>query len=118
MGSTNGRPLTYEQRARLHRLADLGGLVTIAGLEAYPPDLLLGALIEAAASLPRLPEPRLEGLRQRGRMRLDARAAEKRAWKAWYQAQHLHRLDLTTAEIARTITRLGGSVPTGPDAAL
>jgi hypothetical protein len=92
--------------------------VTIAGLDAYPPDLLLGALSELAASLPRLPEPRVEILRQRGRRRLESRAADKRAWRTWSRAQHLHRLDLTTAEVSRTIRRLGGSVPSEPAAAL
>ena len=118
METIAGRQLSGAQRARLHRLADLGGLVTIARLEGYPPDLLLGALLEVAASLPRLSHPRLESLRQRGRARLESRAAEKRAWKAWYGAQHLHRLDLTTAEISRTIARLGGNAPTEQGAAL
>src|SRR5438552_7087107 len=98
MTTTAPRQLTGEQRTRLHRLADLGGLVTVAGLDRYPPDLLLGALLEVAASMPRLSTPRLDGLKQEGRGRLESRAAEKRAWKSWYHAQHLHRLDLTTAE--------------------
>ena len=118
MGSGAERQLTREQRARLHRLADLGGLVAIAGLDAYPPDLLLGVLTEVAASVTRLPQSRLESLRQRGRVRLESRAAEKRAWKTWCRAHHLHRLDLTTAEICRTITRLGGRAPAERAAAL
>jgi len=118
MGAGTERQLSRAQRARLHRLADLGGLVTLAGLDAYPPDLLLGVLTEVAASVTRLPQSRLESLRQRGRVRLESRAAEKRAWKTWYRAQHLHRLDLTTAEICHTITRLGGRAPAERAAAL
>jgi hypothetical protein len=86
-------------------------LVTIAGLDAYPPDFLLGLLVEVAATLPRLSASRVDCLRQRGRARLESGEAEKRAWTTWSRAQHLHRLDLTTAEVSRTIRRLGGSVP-------
>ena len=39
----------------------------IAGLDAYPPDFLLGILVEVAATVPRA--------------RLESRRAEKRAWK-------------------------------------
>ncbi len=118
MGSGAERPLSREQRARLHRLADLGGLVVIAGLDGYPPDLLLGVLTEVADRIARLPHARRESLRERGRVRLESRAAEKRAWRAWSRAQDLHRLDLTTAEISHTITRLGGRAPAEPAAAL
>src|SRR5436190_18079521 len=118
MNDAGRPPLTQEQRSRLHRLADLGGLVTIAELDTCPPDLLLGALLELAAHLARLPEPRIEQLRHRGRTRLDARAAEKRAWKSWHQAQNLHRLDLTTSEITHIATRLGGTTAPRPATAV
>ncbi len=99
---------TREQGVRLHYLANLGGLVTVAGLEHYPPDFLLGILLEIAARLPRLPEQRREDLRARGEARLKARAAEKRAWNAWRRAQQLQRLDLTTAEIRRLLAAVAG----------
>ena len=46
---------TREQGLRVHHLANLGGLVAIAGLDREPPDLLLGGLLELAARLPDLP---------------------------------------------------------------
>jgi hypothetical protein len=73
-------------------LADLRGLVKIAGLDAYPPDFLRGILVEVAATFPRPAPPESNGLRQRGRARLESRGAEKRARKTWSRAQHLHRL--------------------------
>jgi len=44
---------TAEQGQRVHWLANLGGLVAIAGLEEVEPDLLLGALLSVAAQLRR-----------------------------------------------------------------
>jgi hypothetical protein len=37
-----------EQGLRVHHLANLGGLVALAGLDREPPDFLLGALISVA----------------------------------------------------------------------
>jgi hypothetical protein len=107
-------PLTHtaEQGIRVHYLANLGGLVAIAGLDHQPPDLLLGILLEVAARLPKLPEERQGLLRARGQARLEERAAAKRAWKAWARAEQLHRLDLRTAEVHRLIGALGGTVAT------
>ena len=39
---------TREQGLRVHHLANLGGLVAIAGLDREPPDLLLGGLRASA----------------------------------------------------------------------
>ena len=112
MSDTRRSPLSPEQRARLHRLADLGGLVLIAGLDRYPPDVLLGVLLDAATRVERCGGATVEHLRQRGRARLEARGAEKRAWKSWHDARELHRIDLTTVDISRIITRFG-AVPPG-----
>lgn len=107
-------PLTHtaEQGIRVHYLANLGGLVAIAGLDHQPPDLLLGILLEVAARLPKLPEDRQAQLRARGQARLEERATSKRAWKAWARAEELHRLDLGTAEVHRLIGALGGTAST------
>ncbi len=105
MSTTNH---TSAQGIRLHHLASLGGLVAVAGLDHHPPDFLLGVLLDVAARLPRLPEHRQEELRACGEARLRARAAEKRAWNAWRQAQQLQRLDLTTAEIRRLLAAVAG----------
>ena len=58
-------PLTHtaEQGQRLHYLANLGGLVAIAGLDSLEPDLLLGQLLEMADRLPNLEAPRVRRLR-------------------------------------------------------
>lgn len=39
---------TREQGLRVHHLANLGGLVAVAGLDREPPDFLLGTLISVA----------------------------------------------------------------------
>ena len=103
---------TAAQGVRVHYLANLGGLVAVAGLDHYPPDLLLGVLLEVAVRLPLVPADRRAALCARGRARLEARAAEKRAWKAWARAQGLHRLDLSTTEVHQLITALGGTPST------
>ncbi len=102
---------TAEQGVRVHYLANLGGLVAVAGLDHHPPDFLLGVLLEVATRVPHLPEERQAQLRARGQARLEERAAEKRAWKAWATAEHLHRLDLRTAEVQQIIAALGGTAP-------
>ena len=102
------RAHSREQGIRVHYLANLGGLIAVAGLDQHPPDLLLGILLEVGARLPGLPEPRRAGLCARGQARLEQRGAEKRAWNAWRQARELHRLDLTTAEIRQLRPLLSG----------
>ena len=99
---------THEQGIRVHYLANLGGLMAVAGLDHHPPDFLLGVLLEVAARVPRLSAERWAELCARGQARLEERAAEKRAWNAWRQAQQLHRLDLSTAQIRRLLAALAG----------
>lgn len=96
---------------RVHYVANLGGLAILAGLDHYPPDLLLGVLEEIAERLPKLNASRLAELKARGQGTLERRAAEKRAWKAWTQARDLHRLDLTTTELDELVALLGGKAP-------
>lgn len=45
---------TKDQGLRLHKLAKLGGLVVLAGLENIDAALLLGAFLELAAQFPHL----------------------------------------------------------------
>jgi len=99
---------TREQGVRVHYLANLGGLMAVAGLDHYPPDFLLGVLLEVAARMSQLSDHRCAELCARGRARLEERAAEKRAWNAWRQARQLHRLDLSTAELRRLLAALAG----------
>ncbi len=107
---------TNEQGKRVHYLANLGGLVAIAGLEQNDPELLLGVFCEIAQRLPKLTEQRHTELREKGRARLEARAAEKRAWSAWQQAQHLHQVVLTTDQLQRLVHLLGATPPQDADA--
>jgi len=75
------------QGLRVHHLANLGGLVAIAGLDREPPDLLLGGLLELAVRLPDLPATRRAAIASAGREKLDTRATSKRAWKAWSRSK-------------------------------
>ena len=99
---------TREQGIRLHYLANLGGLLAVAGLDHYPPDLLLGIFLDVAARVPHLSEERYAGLCARGQARLEERAAEKRAWSAWHRAGQLRRLDLSLAEVRRLLAAVAG----------
>lgn len=100
---------TLEQGQRVHYLANLGGLVTLAGLDRYDPELLLGVFCEIAQRVPTLPDTRQAALRENGKARLAARGAEKRAWTAWQRAQQLHQVVLTTSQLQYAIRLLGGS---------
>jgi hypothetical protein len=102
---------TREQGLRVHHLANLGGLVAIAGLDHEPPDLLLGGLLELAARLPDLPAARRAAIASAGRAELDARATSKRAWKSWSRSKQLHGLTLSSDHIRRIIGALGGDEP-------
>jgi len=102
---------TKEQGLRVHHLANLGGLLAIAGLDQQPPDLLLGALIEIATRLPELSASRLAEITSTGHAKLDERASAKRAWKSWQRAKDLHAVTLTSSQIVRVITALGGTPP-------
>ena len=102
---------TREQGLRVHHLANLGGLVAIAGLDREPPDLLLGGLLELAARLPDLPATRRAAIASAGRVKLDTRATSKRAWKSWGRSKELHSLTLSSEHIRRIICALGGDEP-------
>ncbi len=102
---------TREQGLRVHHLANLGGLVAIAGLDREPPDLLLGGLLELAARLPDLPATRRAAIASAGRVKLDTRATSKRAWKSWSRAKELHSLTLSSEHLRRIVGALGGEDP-------
>ena len=102
---------TREQGLRVHHLANLGGLVAIAGLDREPPDLLLGGLLELAARLPDLPATRRAAIASAGRVKLDTRATSKRAWKSWSRSKELHSLTLSSEHLRRIIGALGGEEP-------
>ncbi len=104
----NPKTHTSEQGLRVHYLANLGGLMAVAGLDHHPPDLLLGVLLEVAARIQGLSEHRRAELRARGQARLEERGAQKRAWNAWRRARELQRLDLTVAEICRLLAAVAG----------
>jgi hypothetical protein len=102
---------TREQGLRVHHLANLGGLVAIAGLDREPPDLLLGGLLELAARLPDLPAARRAAIASAGRVKLDTRATSKRAWKSWSRSKELHSLTLSSEHLRRIVGALGGEEP-------
>ena len=102
---------TREQGLRVHGLANLGGLVAIAGLEGIEPPLLLGLLLELAERMPAIQPDRRAALTERGRQQLHERNAEKRAWKAFQQARDLHRVDLTSDQLRALLRVLGLAIP-------
>ena len=102
---------TREQGLRVHQLANLGGLVAIAGLDHEPPDLLLGGLLELAARLPDLPATRRAAIASAGRVKLDTRATSKRAWKSWSRSKELYSLTLSSEHLRRIVGALGGEEP-------
>jgi len=102
---------TKEQGLRVHHLANLGGLLAIAGLDQQPPDLLLGTFIEIAKRLPELSAARIAEITSAGHAKLEERASAKRAWKSWKRAKDLHAVMLTSSQIARVIAALGATAP-------
>jgi hypothetical protein len=115
MGNRNGNGNhSREQGLRLHHLANLGGLIALAGLDLEPPDFLLGALLSVAEETRGLTAIQRERVASIGRRMLDERATGKRAWKSWVRAQELHPITLTNAQVAEIITALGGEVPEDP----
>jgi len=89
-GNDNGHSHSHEQGLRVHHLANLGGLIALAGLDLEPPDYLLGALLSVAQETRRLSPSERERVARLGRVKLDQRATGKRAWKSWQRAQDLH----------------------------
>lgn len=102
---------TREQGLRVHVLANLGGLVAIAGLEHVEPDLLLGALLEVSERLPQLKPSLAERMRVRGAAKLDERGSGKRAWRARERGLDLHAVHLTSEQLRVILRALGAQVP-------
>jgi Conjugal transfer protein TraD len=102
---------SHEQGLRVHHLANLGGLVALAGLDREPPDFLLGALISIAhesATLNLAERARVAAL---GQKRLDERATSKRAWKSWTRAREIHAVTLSTGQVKEIIDALAAQAP-------
>lgn len=117
MGARNGNGNgnhSREQGLRLHHLANLGGLIALAGLDLEPPDYLLGALLSVAEETRQLTATQRERVASIGRRVLDERATGKRAWKSWLRARELQPLTLSNAQVAAIIAALGGEVPEDP----
>jgi len=113
-GNCNRNGHTYEQGLRVHHLANLGGLIALAGLDLERPDFLLGALLSIAQETARLSGAQRAHLAAIGRRRLDQRATGKRASKSWRRAQDLHAITLSSAQVREIIEALGGRAPESP----
>jgi hypothetical protein len=113
-GNGNGNNHSAEQGLRLHHLANLGGLLAIAGLDLEPPDFLLGVLLSVAHEAARLTAGQRALIASAGQAKLNERATGKRAWKSWTRSQNLHAITLSTSQLAEIITALGGQVPDDP----
>src|ERR1700722_13740857 len=94
--ATNGH--SREQGLRVHHLANLGGLVAIAGLDHEPPDFLLGALLSVSHESATLDAAQRARVVAAGRARLGERATRKRAWKSWSRAKALHSVPPRSAQ--------------------
>ena len=105
-----------EQGLRVHHLANLGGLVALAGLDLEPPDFLLGALLSIAREAPRSRAEQRAEIAAMGQVKLDERATGKRAWTSWKRARELHGLTLSSEQMRRVIAALGGSAPSESEA--
>ena len=105
---------SHEQGLRVHHLANLGGLIALAGLDLEPPDFLLGALLSVAQEAGRLTTAQRAHVAAIGRRKLDERATGKRAWKSWRRAQDLHPITLRSAQVREIIEALGGRAPENP----
>jgi hypothetical protein len=107
--ATNGH--SHEQGLRVHHLANLGGLVVLAGLDREPPDFLLGALLSVAQESPTLNPEQRARVATVGQKRLDERATSKRAWKSWTRARELHAVTLSTGQVKEIIEALAAQSP-------
>lgn len=112
-GNNNGHH-THEQGLRVHHLANLGGLIALAGLDLEPPDFLLGALLSVAEEARKLRGEERARIAKIGRTKLDERATGRRAWKSWQRARDLHALTLSTNQVRDIIEALGGHAPESP----
>ena len=112
--SSNGNGHSHEQGLRVHHLANLGGLVALAGLDLEPPDFLLGALLSVAQEAGNLTASQRAQVAAIGARKLDERATGKRAWKSWQRARELHAITLTSRQVGEIIEALGGATPNKP----
>ena len=112
--NVNGGGHSHEQGLRVHHLANLGGLIALAGLDLEPPDFLLGALLSVAHETHKLTEAQRAYVATIGRKKLDERATRKRAWKSWRRAQELHAITLSSGQVRGVIEALGGRAPEDP----
>jgi hypothetical protein len=110
-GNGNGSGHSHEQGLRVHHLANLGGLIALAGLDLEPPDFLLGALLSVASEMNDLTAAQRSHVSGIGRKKLDERATGKRAWKSWQRAQDLHPITLSSRQVREIIEALGGRAP-------
>jgi hypothetical protein len=101
----------FSQGQRLHYLANLGGLMLIAGLSQMEPDLLLGALSEIAIKIPKLPESRIAELKQLGSNKLSDSGGKQKSFDSWARVKNAERFDFTLAEMQKLIPKLGGKLP-------
>jgi hypothetical protein len=69
----------------------------------------MGALVSVAHERDRLTAEQRTRVASLGRQKLDERATAKRAWKSWRRSKNLHSLMLTSAQMRRLITALGGT---------
>ena len=102
---------SHEQGLRVHHLANLGGLVAIAGLDHEPPDFLLGALLSISHESATLDATQRARVVAAGRARLEERATSKRAWKSWSRAKELHSVTLSNVQVREIIEALGEHAP-------
>jgi hypothetical protein len=102
---------TKAQGLRVHKLANLGGLVTIAGLENIDPPLLLGAFLELASQFPTLALQQVTDLRHRGLQKLSERKKEKHRHPQQTVTALPVNATLSLEEIKKLITRLNGRIP-------
>jgi len=102
---------SHEQGLRVHHLANLGGLIALAGLDREPPDFLLGALISVAQESAKLGAAQRAQVASVGRQQLEERATSKRAWKSWSRARELHSVTLSSGQIKQIIGALGEHAP-------
>jgi len=110
----NGSGHSHEQGLRVHHLANLGGLIALAGLDLEPPDFLLGTLLSVAQEAGKLTATQRAYIATIGRKKLEERATGKRAWKSWRRAQDLHAITLSSGQVRGIIEALGGRAPEDP----
>ena len=102
---------SQEQGLRVHHLANLGGLIAIAGLDLEPPDFLLGALLSLAHEAALISTVQRGQIAAIGRDKLGARSTGKRAWKSWNRARQLQAITLSNYQLRDIIEALGREAP-------